>query len=140
MLVLEGAQAGLSWITILRKREAYRRAFDGFDPEKMRAAASQSPPASAQNPSIVRNRLKIRGRRSQRAGDVLGDCATARRRRRCIWQFVGGRPKLNRWTRMGQVPPRTPESDAMSRALKQRGFTFCRLDDLLRVHAGDRGW
>ena len=122
MLVLEGAQAGLSWITILRKREAYRRAFDGFDPEKM---AHYSPARVRQllaDPSIVRNRLKIEGAvRNAQAFLALRDQDDVVA---WFWQFVGGKPKLNRWTSMGQVPPRTPESDAMSRALKQRGFTF----------------
>jgi DNA-3-methyladenine glycosylase I len=122
MLVLEGAQAGLSWITILRKREAYRRAFDGFNPEKM---ALYSPARVRQllaDPSIVRNRLKIEGAvRNAQAFLALRDQDDVVA---WFWQFVGGKPKVNRWTRMGQVPPRTPESDAMSRALKQRGFTF----------------
>jgi DNA-3-methyladenine glycosylase I len=122
MLVLEGAQAGLSWITILRKREAYRRAFDGFNPEKM---AYYSPGKIRQllaDPSIVRNRQKIEGAvRNARAFLELReqDDVVA-----WFWQFTGGTPKVNRWTKVGQVPPRTPESDAMSKALKQRGFTF----------------
>jgi DNA-3-methyladenine glycosylase I len=122
MLVLEGAQAGLSWITILRKREAYRRAFDGFNPEKM---AYYSPGKVRQllaDPSIVRNRLKIEGAvRNARAFLELRDQDDVVA---WFWQFTGGKPKVNRWTKAGQVPPRTPESDAMSKALKQRGFTF----------------
>ena len=122
MLVLEGAQAGLSWITILRKREAYRRAFDGFNPEKM---AYYSPAKIRQllaDPSIVRNRLKIEGAvRNARAFLELReqDDVVA-----WLWQFTSGRPRVNGWTKASQVPPRTAESDAMSRALKQRGFTF----------------
>jgi DNA-3-methyladenine glycosylase I len=99
MLILEGAQAGLSWITILRKREAYRRAFDGFNPEKM----AHYPPARVRqllaDPSIVRNRLKIEGRSATRRR--FSRYAT-RRHIAWLWQFVGGRPKLNRWTRMGK--------------------------------------
>ena len=122
MLVLEGAQAGLSWITILRKREAYRRAFDGFNPEKMAHYSPGRVRKLLADPSIVRNRLKIEGAvRNAQAFLELRDHDDVVA---WFWQFVDGKPKLNRWTRMGQVPPRTPESDAMSRALRQRGFTF----------------
>ena len=123
MLILEGAQAGLSWITILRKREHYRRAFDGFNPEKI---ARYTPARIAKlmaDPGIVRNRLKVEGTvRNARAflviGDEDGDVAA------WFWQFVHGKPIRNRWKTLGEVPATTAESDAMSRALKKRGFTF----------------
>ena len=99
MLVLEGAQAGLSWITILRKREAYRRAFDGFDPEKMALLLAGPGPPASRRPIHRQEPAEDRGRRPQRAG-VSG---AARRHDDVVawfWQFVGGRPKLKRWTRM----------------------------------------
>jgi DNA-3-methyladenine glycosylase I len=123
MLMLEGAQAGLSWITILRKREHYRRAFDGFNPEKI---ARYTPARMAKlmtDPGIVRNRLKVEGavrnaRAFLRIGDEDGDVAS------WLWQFVNGKPIRNRRKTLGEVPATTAESDAMSRALKKRGFTF----------------
>lgn len=123
MLILEGAQAGLSWITILRKREAYRRAFDGFDPHKVARCTPARVQRLLADPGIVRNRLKIEGAvRNARA--FLGVQDEHGSFDRYAWSFVGGQPKQNRWRRLAQVPARTRESDALSRDLKQRGFTF----------------
>jgi DNA-3-methyladenine glycosylase I len=123
MLTLEGAQAGLSWITILRKREHYRKAFDGFDVGKIARYTPARIEKLMANPGIVRNRLKVEGTvRNARAFLALqtetGDAAA------WLWQFVNGKPRRNGWKALGQVPASTAESDAMSRALKQRGFTF----------------
>lgn len=122
-LVLEGAQAGLSWSTILNKRPAYRLAFDRFEPRKV---ARYDEPRIAKllaNDGIVRNRLKIRSavQNAQTFLEVQKEFGSFDR---YIWEFVGGRPKRNRWRRMDQVPPRTDESDAMSKDLRKRGFTF----------------
>jgi DNA-3-methyladenine glycosylase I len=122
-LVLEGAQAGLSWETILNKRENYRLAFDGFDVGKVARYDKRKMAQLLKNPGIVRNRLKI-------ASAVLNARAVLRVQKefgtfdRFIWQFVDGHPRLNSWKSQNQVPPRTSESDAMSKALKKRGFTF----------------
>jgi DNA-3-methyladenine glycosylase I len=123
LLVLEGAQAGLSWITILRKREAYRRAFDGFDPRKVARYDARRVKRLLEDPGIVRNRLKVEGAvRGARAFlDVQREFGSFDD---YIWQFVGGTPKRNRWRSMKEVPALTAESDAMSRDLKKRGFTF----------------
>ncbi|MBI4536146.1 MAG: DNA-3-methyladenine glycosylase I [Ignavibacteriae bacterium] len=123
MLLLEGAQAGLSWITILRKRENYRKAFDGFNPKKIAGYDSRKIRQLLANDGIVRNKLKVEGAvRNARAflavQKEFGTFDTY------IWQFVEGRPKQNRWTRLKQIPPKTVESDAMSKDLKRRGFTF----------------
>ena len=124
MLILEGAQAGLSWITILRKREHYRRAFDGFDPVRIARYTPARVLKLMADPGVVRNRLKIEGTvRNARAFVALAEETDVGD---WFWQFTGGAPRVNRWTGRGssRVPARTPESDAMSRALKQRGFTF----------------
>jgi DNA-3-methyladenine glycosylase I len=123
LLVLEGAQAGLSWITILRKREGYRRAFDRFDPERMARYGAARVGKLLADPGIVRNRLKVRAaienaRAYLALREELGSFA------RFVWGHVGGRPRQNAWRALGDVPARTPESDALSRALRQRGFTF----------------
>jgi DNA-3-methyladenine glycosylase I len=123
MLVLEGAQAGLSWITILRKRESYREAFATFDATKV----SRFTPARVErlltNEGIVRNRLKVEGAvKSARAFlAVQKEFGTFDR---YIWQFVGGKPIVNKFASMREVPPKTAISDAMSQDLKKRGFTF----------------
>ena len=122
-LVLEGAQAGLSWITVLRKREAYRKAFDNFDPVKIARYSEAKKAKLLLNPGIIRNRLKIesvvRNARAyldlQEQGESFSDF---------LWQFVGGKPKQNRRRTMADIPASTPESDAMSKALKKRGFNF----------------
>jgi len=122
-LVLEGAQAGLSWLTILRKREHYRRAFDGFDPTRVAAYRAAKVRALLADAGIVRNRLKVEGAiRNARAFLALG--AEPGGADRFLWQFVGGRPRRNAWSRAADVPARTAESDAMSGELKRRGFTF----------------
>jgi len=122
-LILEGAQAGLSWDTILKKRESYRRAFAGFDPRKVARFGAKQRAALMKNPGIVRNRLKI-------ASVVTNAQAFLAVQRefgsfdRYIWRFVGGKPQRNRWRSTKQVPASTPESDAMSKDLKKRGFRF----------------
>lgn len=123
MLVLEGAQAGLSWITILRKRERYREAFDGFDPARVARFTQARVERLLRDPGLVRNRLKIasavtNARAFLNVQDGFGSFDAY------VWQFTGGRPIVNAWESMGQIPPRTPESDAMSRDLRQRGFAF----------------
>jgi len=123
MLILEGAQAGLSWITILRKRDAYRRAFAGFDAARVARFTPARVERLLADPGIVRNRLKIEGA-VKNARAFLQVQREAGSFDRYIWQFVGGRPKVNRPRGMRDVPPKTPESDAMSRDLKKRGFTF----------------
>ena len=123
MLILEGAQAGLSWSTILRKRENYRKAFAGFDPARVARFDARRRAALMRDPGIVRNRLKIEAtvanaRQVLAVQEEFGSLAAY------LWQFVGGRPIRNAWNRMGQVPAETDESRAMSRALAQRGFRF----------------
>ena len=122
-LTLEGAQAGLSWETILRKRDGYRAAFANFDP----AAVARFTPARVErlllNPDIVRNRLKIEGtvrnaREFRKVQDEFGSFDAY------VWRFVGGKPRMNRWKTHRMVPARTGESDALSRDLRLRGFTF----------------
>lgn len=122
-LILEGAQAGLSWDTILKKRENYRRAFAGFDPRKVARFTSQHTRVLMKNPGIVRNRLKIAATVSN-AKAFLAVQREFGSFDRYIWGFVGGRPKKNRWRAMKQVPASTPESNAMSKDLKKRGFRF----------------
>jgi DNA-3-methyladenine glycosylase I len=123
MLVLEGAQAGLSWLTILRRREGYRRAFEGFDPERI---AHYDPPhvaALLQDPGIVRNRQKVEAA-ILNAGAFLEVQREFGSFDRFAWGFVGGRPRQNRWTSLAEVPPETAESRAMSNELRRRGFAF----------------
>ena len=123
MLILEGAQAGLSWITILRKRPAYRRAFSQFDPKKVARYDAAKRRALLRDPGIVRNRLKIDGavKNARAFLDVQREFGSFDQ---YIWQFVGGKTKVNRPRSMKDVAATTPESDAMSRDLKKRGFTF----------------
>lgn len=123
MLLLEGAQAGLSWITILRKRNNYRKAFDGFDPVKIAHYDRRRIDALLKNDGIVRNRLKIEAAVTN-ARAFLGVQETFGSFDRYIWQFVGGTPIVNQRRFMGQIPARTRASDAMSRDLKARGFRF----------------
>jgi DNA-3-methyladenine glycosylase I len=122
-LVLEGAQAGLSWDTILKKRENYRAAFDEFDPAKIARYPQRKIVRLLADPGIIRNRLKIAStvqnaraflKIQEEAGSF--DCY--------IWQFVDGSPRVNAWKSSRQVPARTPQSDAMSKDLKERGFNF----------------
>jgi DNA-3-methyladenine glycosylase I len=123
MLILEGAQAGLSWLTILRRREGYRHAFDGFDPERIARYSPEKIAALLADAGIIRNRAKI-------AATVAGAGAFLAIRRemggfdRFLWQFVGGVPRQNRPQAPGEIPAQSPESQAMSKALRQRGFNF----------------
>jgi DNA-3-methyladenine glycosylase I len=123
LLILEGAQAGLSWITILRKREAYRRAFARFDPARVARFTTARVERLMADAGIVRNRLKIEGtiRNARAFVQVQREAGSFDR---YIWQFVGGAPKVNRPASMRDVPSSSSESDAMSRDLKKRGFTF----------------
>jgi DNA-3-methyladenine glycosylase I len=123
MLTLEGAQAGLSWITVLRKRENYRRLFDGFDPEIVSRYDDRKVAALLADSGIIRNRLKIastieNARQVLAVQDELGSFDAY------IWQFVDGEPIVNHWTSIDQVPAVTPLAEQMSKALKKRGFRF----------------
>jgi len=123
MLVLEGAQAGLSWLTILRKREGYRRAFDGFDPEKVARYDALQVERLLADPGIVRNRLKVAAA-VRNAGGVLALRTSHGGLAVFLWGFVGGAPRQNRWRSLAEIPARTAESDAMSKALRALGFGF----------------
>lgn len=122
-LVLEGAQAGLSWLTILKKREGYRRAFCGFDAERIARFGEADVARLAADPGIVRNRLKIEAAiaNARAALDVRAEFGSLDD---YFWRFVDGRPIANVWRDIGQVPARTPISDAMSKDMKKRGFKF----------------
>jgi len=123
MIVLEGAQAGLSWITVLRKRERYREVFDAFRPDVVARYTPAHVDRLLQDPGIIRNRLKVESAvRNARA--FLAVQQEFRSFDAYIWRFVDGRPLVNAWTTMKDVPARTSVSDAMSKDLKQRGFTF----------------
>jgi DNA-3-methyladenine glycosylase I len=122
-LILEGAQAGLSWSTILKKRAAYRLAFDRFQPRMVACYSEAKIAALLANPEIVRNRLKIRSA-IQNAQAFLSVQKEFPSFDAYIWQFAGGHPLQSRWLRMQDVPARTPQSDAMSKDLQKRGFTF----------------
>ena len=122
-LILDGAQAGLSWITILRKRENYYRAFDNFDPVRMAAYDEAKIAALLADPGIVRNRLKIRAA-VQNAQAYLRIQAEEGGFSGFLWQFVGGRPIQNQWRTLADFPAKTAESEAMSKALRRRGFNF----------------
>jgi len=122
-LVLEGAQAGLSWDTILKKRENYRSAFDEFDAERIARYPQRKISRLLADPGIVRNRLKIasaiqNARAFLKVQEEMGSFD------RYIWQFVDGRPRINPWKSLRQVPARTTQSDAMSKDLQKRGFNF----------------
>jgi DNA-3-methyladenine glycosylase I len=122
-LILEGAQAGLSWITILKKRDNYRAAFDQFDPGKVARYGPRDVQRLLNDPGIVRNRLKIaaaiqNAKAFLKLQDEFGSFG------RYSWNFVGGQPLQNRWRVMADVPARTPESDAFSQDLLRRGFKF----------------
>ncbi len=122
-LILEGAQAGLSWITILKKRENYRKAFDGFDPRRVARYGEAKIEKLLADPGIVRNKLKVRSAVTNARAflEVEQEFGSFDR---FIWQFVGGQPRENAWKSMSEVPASTPESDAMSKELKRRGFKF----------------
>jgi len=122
-LCLEGAQAGLSWITVLRKREAYREAFLGFDPVKVAAMTDAELESVLTNPGIVRNRLKVFSTRKN-ALAFLGVQAEFGSFDAFVWSFVGGQTKVNHPKVLWDIQPVTPEAEALSKALKKRGFTF----------------
>jgi len=119
MLTLEGAQAGLSWSTILRKREGYRKAFADFDAAKVARFSETKVERLLADPGIVRNRLKVESavNNAKRVLELesLSDY---------LWSFVDGKPKVNRWKKLGEIPAETAESNAMSKDLKKRGFRF----------------
>ncbi|MCA9946239.1 MAG: DNA-3-methyladenine glycosylase I [Anaerolineales bacterium] len=122
-LVLDGAQAGLSWITILRKRENYWAAFDQFDPEKIARYDEAKIAELLQNPGIVRNRLKVQSAVKNARG-YLEIMEKEGSFSRFLWDFVDGAPIQNSWQHLSDVPAETAESQAMSKALKKRGFSF----------------
>lgn len=124
MLNLEGAQAGLSWLTILKRREDYNLVFENFDPNKVSKYTDERLEEILLDPRIIRNRLKVFSVRSNaiaylKVVEEFGSFDAF------IWQFVGGKPIINAFKTMSEVPVSTPESDAMSKALKKRGFKFC---------------
>ncbi|SDK37256.1 DNA-3-methyladenine glycosylase I [Microbulbifer yueqingensis] len=122
-LVLEGAQAGLSWITVLNKRENYRTAFDGFDPEKIARYDEQKIEVLLQDPGIIRNRRKVEGAvKNARAYLALRERGESLAG--FLWRFTDGRVLVNEFRSLAEVPATTPESDAMSQALKRAGFAF----------------
>ena len=122
-LILEGAQAGLSWDTILRKRARYREVFDHFDAQRIARYDAKKVRQLLKDPGIVRNRLKIEATISNARAflAVQKECGSFDA---YIWQFVGGKPKRNNWTKHQKVPAKSSESDAMSKDLKRRGFRF----------------
>ncbi len=122
-LLLEGAQAGLSWITVLRKREGYRKAYDDFNPQKIARYTDKKIEKLLLNPNIIRNRLKVNSAvKNARAYLNLQDQGISFSD--FLWDFVDGTPKQNKWKTMKQVPASTPTSDALSKALKKKGFNF----------------
>jgi DNA-3-methyladenine glycosylase I len=122
-LILEGAQAGLSWRTILHRREGYRRAYAAFEPQKVASFDARDVVRLLNDPGIIRNRLKVassitNARRFLEIQEEFGSFNSY------IWRFVDGRPRRNRWRRLSELPATSRESDALSRDLKQRGFSF----------------
>lgn len=122
-LILEGAQAGLSWLTILKKREGYRKAFSDFDPKKVAAYDAARIEKLMLNPAIIRNRLKIEAAVGNAQSFLAIQKEFGSFDAYC-WGFVGGKPKVNRWKRQNQLPATTKESEAFSKDLKKRGFRF----------------
>jgi DNA-3-methyladenine glycosylase I len=122
-LILEAAQAGLSWSIVLNKREGYRRAFSQFDPEKVARYTKAKIEKLIADPGIIRNRMKIEAA-VKNARALLAVQEEFGSFDKYCWQFVGGKPRQNRWKSLRQRPPTTPESDEFSRDLKQRGFSF----------------
>ena len=123
VLVLSGAQAGLNWSLVLKKREGYRRAFDNFDPKKVARYSENQIQTLLADPNIIRNRMKIEAAVSNarlllKVQEEFGDFDSY------CWRFVSGKPKLNRWKTIGQIPATSPESEAFSKDLKHRGFRF----------------
>jgi DNA-3-methyladenine glycosylase I len=123
MLILEGAQAGLNWLTILKKREGYRRAFDTFDPQIVAGYSEEKIAALLQDPGIIRNRLKVNAAVIN-ARAFLAVQAEFGSFDRYIWQFTGGKPLVNSWATLREIPAYTHESDVMSKDLIKRGFKF----------------
>lgn len=123
MIMLEGAQAGLSWITVLKKRAGYRQVFDNFDAQKIARYSDKKLERLRENPSIIRNRLKINSAKTNAIAflEIQKEFGSFDQ---YIWQFVGGQPIKNEFKKMIDVPVTTPESDAMSKDLKKRGFKF----------------
>ena len=123
VLVLSGAQAGLNWSLVLKKREGYRRAFDRFDPERVARYSEKQTRSLLSDPQIIRNRMKIEAAvRNARA--FLKIREEFGRFDSYCWRFVGGKPKLGRWKATRQIPATSPESEALSKDLKLRGFSF----------------
>ncbi len=122
-LVLDGFQAGLSWITILRKREGFREAFEGFDPERVARWGEPEIARALQNPGIIRHRGKIEA--TVTGARLFLEIEGREGFSPLIWSFVGGRPIQNARASMKEVPGKTPESEAMAKALKKHGFKFC---------------
>ncbi len=122
-LILEGMQAGLSWAIILKKRDNFRRAFDGFDPQRVAQYGDEKVAALLADPGIVRNRLKISAaiRNARSFLEIQSEYGSFDA---YIWQFVGGKPKINAWRNLTEIPASTPQSDAMSKDLARRGFKF----------------
>jgi len=123
MLILEGAQAGLSWITILKRRDGYRQAFHGFDPVRIARYKEKDVTRLLQDTGIIRNRAKIEATIKNARG-YLAVVEDAGSFDRFLWQFVGGAPKVNQWETLKELPAETPQSKAMSKELKRRGFGF----------------
>jgi DNA-3-methyladenine glycosylase I len=122
-LILDGAQAGLSWITILRRREGYRAAFDGMDPEKIARYTEKDVKRLVADTRIIRNQLKIRSAIGN-ARAYLAMAEQGEHFSRWLWGFVDGKPIVNHWRSMGEIPASTPLSAQISKELKKRGFTF----------------
>lgn len=122
-LLLEGAQAGLSWLTILKRREGYREAFAGFDPERVARFDARKRTSLMKNEAIIRNRLKIESAVTNARAflAIQAECGSFNA---FIWDFVGGEPRINRFRTMADVPAVTPEAERLSKELKKRGFRF----------------
>ncbi len=123
MLILEGAQAGLSWATVLKKRKGYREAFDGFDPEKIARYDEKKIDSLLQNPAIIRNRLKVESTVTN-ARAFLKIVESGRSFSNYMWQFTDGKPVVNRFKSLDEIPAKTDRSDRMSKQLKKDGFKF----------------
>jgi len=123
MLILEGAQAGLSWITILKRRDTYRKAYDRFDPKKMAKWTAAKMRSLLKDPGIIRNKLKVASAKTN-AQAFLQIVEEHGSFSDYLWSFAGGKPTQNSWKTMSQIPVTTQESDAMSKALKKVGFKF----------------
>ena len=123
MLILEGAQAGLSWLTILKRREGYRRAFHEFDPEKIARFGEKDVARLLTDPGIIRNRAKVEAtiKNAQAYLNLVEETGTLDA---FLWGLVGEKPRINHWKVLKEIPPETPESKAMSKELKRRGFGF----------------